>query len=334
MEHDTGYKLLFSHPEMIRDLLLGFVPGDWVKEADFSTLEHVNGSYVSDSERQRHDDMVWRLKVRDRWLWVYLILEFQREPDPWMAVRMMVYVGLLAQHLIREGQLHDGGLSPILPVVLYNGVSEWKHPWDVAECFVLPPKGLEAFRPRLVYHLVDEARLQLHPMKSVRNFSEALFQLEQKQTVDDVRRVLQALDDMLRAPELQSLRRAFGIWVRGLLRRKAPRSSIDAVEQITDIMEADSMLAERTEGWFDEAERKGLERGREEGLKAGEQRALRSLLTRRFGSLPTDIDGRIERASLGQLEDWFDRGIDAPSLQEIFEKGSGYVPGRNTSAHQ
>lgn len=64
--HDTGYKLLFSHPEMVRDLLLGYVPGDWVADADFSTLEHVNGSYVSESERQRHDDMVWRVKVRER----------------------------------------------------------------------------------------------------------------------------------------------------------------------------------------------------------------------------------------------------------------------------
>jgi hypothetical protein len=31
---------------------------------------------VSGSERQRHDDMVWRLKVGERWVWVYLMLEF------------------------------------------------------------------------------------------------------------------------------------------------------------------------------------------------------------------------------------------------------------------
>ena len=24
-DHDTGYKLLFSHPEMLRDLLIGYV---------------------------------------------------------------------------------------------------------------------------------------------------------------------------------------------------------------------------------------------------------------------------------------------------------------------
>ena len=49
--------------------------------------------------------MVWWLKVGQQWVWVYLLLEFQSEPDPWMALRMMAYIGLLSQHLIREGEL-------------------------------------------------------------------------------------------------------------------------------------------------------------------------------------------------------------------------------------
>ncbi|OOC10173.1 hypothetical protein B1A74_07100 [Thioalkalivibrio halophilus] len=60
--HDNSYKLLFSHPEMVRDLLTGFVREDWVRELDFSTLEKVNGSYVTDELRDREDDIVWRVR--------------------------------------------------------------------------------------------------------------------------------------------------------------------------------------------------------------------------------------------------------------------------------
>lgn len=313
--HDTGYRLLFSHPEMVRDLLVGYVPGAWIAEADFDTLEHVNGSYVSESERQRHDDMVWRVKVRERWLWVYLVLEFQSEPDPWMALRMMVYVGLLAQNLVREGELAEGRLPPILPIVLYNGQPAWNAPTDVGECFVAPPKGLDAFRPRLLHHLVDEARLKLHPLEAVRNFAEALFRLEHSRGVGELRAVLQGLDAVLRAPEMQMLRRAFGVWVRSLLRRKAPTPIIaKEINRINDIMEADTMLAERIEGWFEEATQKG----RQQGVQLGEARMLVRLLRHRFGELPDWVDDKLAAASPAQLEAWADAAWAANSLDAVF----------------
>ncbi len=45
MSHDNSYKLLFSHPEMVIDLLKGFVKETWVEQCDFATLEKVSGSY-------------------------------------------------------------------------------------------------------------------------------------------------------------------------------------------------------------------------------------------------------------------------------------------------
>ncbi|HMW65248.1 MAG TPA: Rpn family recombination-promoting nuclease/putative transposase, partial [Accumulibacter sp.] len=175
MTHDTGYKRLFAHPEMVRDLLRDWVPGEWLAEADFSTLERINASFVAENEKERHDDMVWRLRLRDRWLWVYLVLEFQSEVDRWMALRMLVYAGLLAQDLVKRGELVDGKLPPILPVVLYNGQPVWGAPTQVGELFAPPPPGLGDYQPHFAYHLIDEARLRLHPAASVRNAVEALF---------------------------------------------------------------------------------------------------------------------------------------------------------------
>ena len=48
-EHDQGYKRLFSHPEMVADLLRGFVREDWVRDLDFSSLEKFPGSFVVQS---------------------------------------------------------------------------------------------------------------------------------------------------------------------------------------------------------------------------------------------------------------------------------------------
>jgi hypothetical protein len=72
MDHDHSYKLLFSHPEMVADLLRGFVREDWVNELDFATLERVGGGYVADDLREREDDIVWRVRLGPEWLYVYL----------------------------------------------------------------------------------------------------------------------------------------------------------------------------------------------------------------------------------------------------------------------
>jgi hypothetical protein len=39
MDYDHAYKLLFSHPQMVADLLRGFVQEAWVQQLDFTTLE-------------------------------------------------------------------------------------------------------------------------------------------------------------------------------------------------------------------------------------------------------------------------------------------------------
>ena len=53
-KHDTIYKLLFSHDRMVRDLLVGFLPGEWTAALDMDSLEEMSGSYVTDDLRGRH----------------------------------------------------------------------------------------------------------------------------------------------------------------------------------------------------------------------------------------------------------------------------------------
>ena len=61
-DFDHIYKLLFSRKEMVADLLTGFVREDWMARLDLSTLEKLNGSCVSDDLRERHDDIVRRVR--------------------------------------------------------------------------------------------------------------------------------------------------------------------------------------------------------------------------------------------------------------------------------
>lgn len=102
LPHDSGYRHLVSHAIMVEHLLRGIVPETWVDELDFATLEPRGGHYVSDHLIERRTDLVWRVRFGgDRWLYVYLLLEFQSHNDAWMALRMLAYVSLLYQELVK-----------------------------------------------------------------------------------------------------------------------------------------------------------------------------------------------------------------------------------------
>src|SRR3989338_6840050 len=156
-DHDSGYKFLFSTPEMVRDLIIGVVPDEWLHSLDYTTLEKIPGSYITEDFRNRADDVVWRVKVGGDWIYLYLLIEFQSTVDKYMALRMMVYQGLLYQDLIKQGKiLADGRLPPILPIVLYNGSTRWTAVTDVFELIPPVPGLVEQFKPRQQYLLIDE----------------------------------------------------------------------------------------------------------------------------------------------------------------------------------
>jgi hypothetical protein len=164
-DHDGLYHRFFSDPDVVAQLLREFVPAPWLEGLDLDGLERLrhrrqvsavarrqrcclkqelracstllldlvnveqalSTKFHADTGERREGDLVWRIPRRDGGdAYVMLWLEFQSKTDSWMALRMLVYAGLLWQHLVREQRLlPDGRLPPILPIVLYNGDPRW-----------------------------------------------------------------------------------------------------------------------------------------------------------------------------------------------------------------
>jgi len=115
---------------------------------DLGSLERVSASYVSDDIRDRHDDIVWRVKWGEEWLYVYILIEFQSTIDRYMPLRVLVYVGLLYQDLIREKKVGlSGKLPPVLPIVLYNGRQRWDGSVEMLDLIAAVPGGLSRYLP-------------------------------------------------------------------------------------------------------------------------------------------------------------------------------------------
>ena len=307
-DHDASYKLLFSSPELVRDLVMGFIPDDWLHSLDYSTLEKVPGSYVTDDLRHRADDVVWRVRVEGEWVYLYILIEFQSTVDPFMAVRMMTYVGLLYQDLIRSQDiLPHRKLPPVLPIVLYNGDARWTAATDVAALIPKVPGLVSKYMPSLEYLLIDQSQYTEADLSELKNLVAAVIRFEHSENVTVLLRLIDLLNEWL--DDNPELKRTFVIWIRAVVLRQSKNTLV--LPKVQDLKELKMTLAKSFDAWAQQHEQKGIEKG--------EAMLLQRLLARRFGTLSNDVVAKIAAASSRQLELWGDRVLDAPSLDDVFQ---------------
>ena len=116
-DHDGLFKLGFGEPLHAAGELRSVLPAAIVEAVRLEELERVDGSFVDEALAQRHTDLLFRAPRRDGGepLYLYFLIEHQSEPDRWMALRVLVYAGLLWQCLAREASTASSGAGRRLP---------------------------------------------------------------------------------------------------------------------------------------------------------------------------------------------------------------------------
>ena len=142
MKPDPTYRQIFAHEYMVEELMRWFVADlhgarELVDALDFGKMLRLHEQSVTgdmEEPRKYADDMVWRVLFRgrsedegdDAWLYLVLVLEFQAEIDFKMPLRIRNYVDNF--HMEQWRSKYFGSTSrllPVLPIVIYNGISPW-----------------------------------------------------------------------------------------------------------------------------------------------------------------------------------------------------------------
>jgi hypothetical protein len=216
---DTGYPLLFSQPRMVRDLLRGFLPEEWIGWLDPGTLERRDGD---GSPPDRPDGaLIWRLRWQGGSDWVYLLLKAQGEEDPCMALHLELCRGLFYRALLRRRK--KARLPVVLPIVLYGGEAPWSAPLDARELFLPLLPTLQRHVPQTRYLLLDAANGRIPVAAGVDNLVSLLCELERSRTAEEVDPLLERLAALLATAGDEPLRRAWSAFLgRSFLPRRFP----------------------------------------------------------------------------------------------------------------
>ena len=121
-EHDIRYKKLFSNPILVKELLFNFTQEKLIQELDFSTLERLDKSFITDEFKEKESDLIYKIKFQDNDIYIFLLIEFQSTVDKFMALRMLRYICEFYDFLLQK-KLKK--LPAVFPVLLYNGNRKW-----------------------------------------------------------------------------------------------------------------------------------------------------------------------------------------------------------------
>ena len=277
-KHDTGYKYLLANKATFLQFLQSFVKSDWVKGLHADDITLVPKSFILQDFSHQEADLVYQIRLADKDIIFYLLLELQSTVDQMMPFRLLMYmVEMWRNYLFNEGQRLPRGkleLPVIVPCVLYNGSNQWTAPTSFAQC----QAGFELFQScalEFEYILIDVNRYDKSQLLALGNLVGSVFFIDQHRGMEEILHGLNEVAAVLNGMPEDELQR-FSTWagkvvIKGVpqedrdkvmnhLHRKGGKSLITNFERI--ILE--TMQKKQVEG-----RAKGMAEGRAEGRAEG-----------------------------------------------------------------
>ena len=165
--HDSGYKKLFSNRTIFRQLIETFITEAWVKELDFTECETLDKSFITDHYKETESDLIYKLKLHRKTVYIYVLLEFQSKVDRFMVLRVLFYIlSFYMDYTANYKRIKK--LPAIFPIVLYNGKRKWSAPTKISDLIAAePPLGDYAID--FQYLLLNERAYSKEQLLTIRN---------------------------------------------------------------------------------------------------------------------------------------------------------------------
>ena len=253
--HDAFVKSIMSELSFAQAFFQEHLPTSVTSRVDWASLQLMPGSFVKQSLKQAHSDLLFSVNADAVPCLLYLLFEHQTTVDDLMPLRLLGYIHeILRAHV----EAHGKPLPPVLPLVLHQGPNQWTASPQFEELFALPSPladALHPFLPKFRHGLLDLS--QFEPRKNGANpIVRAMLLLLKLARQRQAKEFFTWLQDQVMLPK-RLLRRS-------LLYALYAEPILD-VEAIADSIQRNAILKEEIMSTATAL----IARGREEGLSAG-----------------------------------------------------------------
>lgn len=327
--HDSGYKKLFSNRTIFQQLIETFITEAWVKELDFSQCETLDKSFITDHYKETESDLIYKLKLRRKTVYIYVLLEFQSKVDRFMVLRVLFYIlSFYMDYTANYKRIKK--LPAIFPIVLYNGKRKWSAPTKISDLIETEP-SLGAYAIDFQYLLLNEKAYSKERLLTIRNIVSTLFLAEGYYDIALLEQELLNLYDQESDKQAVSL---FLNWFRqlALYGKVSPDdyATLDTVYRTKE--EVQTMLVATLEQERQKIYRKGEASGLAKGVEAQRQTLLQ-FIHWRFQTTEEEqkqVTRQLAQINdLQQLTELSELFLQAATLDEFTKRLAAYLPSHN-----
>ena len=289
MLFDRHYKRMFSNHELVEHLAEGYLGGGWSAAVRWETLQQWPTERISPEGVRRENDLVWRVSRRDGSdLYIFLAVEFQREVDQGMAVRMNEYSAMLLRELWEHREAGPFELPEIALVVVYTGQAPWTAPTSLAEMRRGWPETLSfmgGFGQQMKFVLVS-ARDASELAGGDPNLADGLFRIERSNGEEELKGASVWMDEALRVVANAQLEKDVVRWFNDVY---LGRRLTEWEARVSSLSEVPEMLDQYFDTWADrfiaqgKAEARAEARAEAKGEVSGRKALLLRLVRTRYG---------------------------------------------------
>ncbi len=283
--HDKFFKLTFTDKGVKESFLQTYLPMELSKGIDLSTVEEVNPSFISETFQLNESDLLVKVQAMGKPIYILFLMEHKSYKDRKTPFQILRYfVDIWESQLAKKEKL-----TPILPVVIYEGKNKWNYP-QIGEYFKDLPDEWKAYLPlyeTLFFDFSLENKLQKLPesieLKSYLQIIQTVY-LEDKETF--LKQLIEILYFINQAAGEDSAT-FITIFRRILIYAENTRN--DLKEENKDLLDllkgVDSMSKTSIERWeeriraevIDTARDDLLAEGMEKGMEKGRESATQSI---------------------------------------------------------
>jgi predicted transposase YdaD len=326
--HDALARAIFGTPALMAEELRAALPAPVVAHLDLASLKPIPARFADAQLQGAESDLLFSAQVAGQRALIYVLVEHQSEPDRFMPLRLLRYIGrILDAH--RRRHPTEQTLPAVIPIVLCHDLKPWPYPLDLASLFDLPPqarRGLSPFLPDFRFLLDDLAVLdpaELSTRGTSALVTVTLFALKRARHADDLLSELaviaQQFGELERAvvPDEQLSALLEYIWTTA----RVDRCQLLSFTKTHAGPKLEAMMKTPAEQCRDEGraegEAKGKAEGEAKGKAEGRAEALLKLMQLKFGVVPAQVSAIIGAGSIEQLDRWIERILSANSAAEV-----------------